>query len=233
VTVADYTGSGGPGPEGLLSVPVGGGTPATVFVASPYNSVEAGATAKLCDDGDVLCGTPLDTQTTGTDGTTVIHRGPTLNLGFYYLDITSPAIVPTLVFDTFPISEPQLVVHAGILTPSDLALGAAEIQVTLDPALATLLVYAFDCRMAFAPDVVFHVDPPGSSQVFYNEGSYLSRTATATDISGLAAIPNVALLPQILTVTAMPLALDGGVSSSVPAFTRDGGISSVYLVPTP
>ena len=74
---------------------------------------------------------------------------------------------------------------------------------------------------------------PGSSQVFYNEGSYLSRTATATDISGLAAIPNVALLPQILTVTAMPLALDGGVSSSVPAFTRDGGISSVYLVPTP
>jgi hypothetical protein len=96
-----------------------------------------------------------------------------------------------------------------------------------------LIVYAFDCRMAFAPDVVFHVDPPGSSQVFYVKGIFLSTTATATDISGLAAIPNVAVLPQVLTVTAMPLALDGGVSSTVQAFTRDGGISNVYAFPTP
>jgi hypothetical protein len=162
-----------------------------------------------------------------------MHRSPTQTLGLYYLDITSSALVPTLVFDTFNISRPQIVVHAGVFTPTDLGNAADLIHVTLDPALATLLVFAFDCRMAFAPDVVFHVEPPGSSQVFYVKGSFPSTTATATDTSGLAAIPNVAQLPQVLTVTAIPLALDGGVSSSVQAFTRDGGISNVYAVPTP
>ena len=153
--------------------------PVTVFdIAS--TALTPGAAIKLCDITDLSCTKPFDAETTGTDGTTVLHRSPTASPARFYLDITAPALVPTLHFDTWPISQSQLVVHAGVLEPAELASSADLVMVTLDPALATLYVDAFDCRLAFAPNVVFHVDPPGSSRIVYIEDNYPSATATAT-----------------------------------------------------
>jgi hypothetical protein len=193
-----------------------------------------GATVKLCESADLPCPTGFATQPTGSGGEVTLNRGPIPYGVLYYLDVSSPAIVPTLVFDIFPISMPRLVTTPGVLTPDELAFAAAELPVTLDPALGTMIVYAFDCRLGLAPNVQVSLDPMGpSTKRFYTDNGFVSTKPTATDRTGEAVFSNTPVTPTVLTLSVTPEVLDGGVSGTMHAFARDGGMSIVYALPTP
>jgi hypothetical protein len=192
------------------------------------------ATVLLCDSTDLTCSAPFARGTTGDAGTLVLDRPPVKGGILHYLDISSPSLVPTLVFDVFPISEPRLTTNDGTLTPVELATTASGLGMTLDPTLGILLVYAFDCRLGGGTGVQLSLTGGGpTTKLFYIRNGFPSLTATATDYSGLAVFVNVPVIPPTVTINVMPNVLDGGVSGSMEAFTRPGGLSTVYAVPTP
>jgi hypothetical protein len=194
----------------------------------------AGATVTLCNTGAPACGGGLGSVVTNDAGTATIMRPSVTSPLLGYLDISSPTIVPLLAFDVFPISEPRFTFSIATLPPSDVALLAASLGVTLDPSLGAVFVLAVDCRIGLAPGVQFSLAPAGPSTVgpFYYVGGAYSVDAGATDTSGVAAFFNVPVSPAMLELTVTPQAL-GRASGKMTLFARDGGESELVAVPTP
>ena len=95
-------------------------------------------------------------------------------------------------------------------------------------------VGAVDCLISNASDVVVTATTGSgvdlSAQRYYLAGGALSKTATATDLTGYAFFFNVP--PGSVTITATPRAL-GRVSSTQIINVRANTVSSVVALPTP
>ena len=180
-----------------------------------------------------MCQNPLDTETTGDSGIETLIRPPVEGPLLFYVDVSSPTIVPALAFDIFPVSQSQIAIPIPTLPPIELTLLAAGIQgLTVDPQLGTAIVIAVDCRLSVAPGVQASLTPPGSSGPFYVINNLPSAGATATNPSGVVAFFNLPVVPTPLEVTLTPQAL-GRPAGKFAFFARAGGLSEVYAVPTP
>jgi hypothetical protein len=193
----------------------------------------AGATVKLCSFGDSLCSNPFSMGITGDAGTVPLLRPSVPSAGLVYVDISSPTILTTLGFEVFPLSEPRLTsLTTGIFTQAQLAFAAAGVGVTLDSALASVIVLAADCRIGDAPGVEFSLAPQAATtRLFYVVNGAFTPTGP-TDSSGVAVFFNVPVLPTMLELTVTPQSL-GRASGKMPFYARAGGVSGVYAVPTP
>ncbi len=215
--------------------------PATVgtgeLTASVYDELSqapvGGALLKLCNTQDLTCATPFATATTGDAGVVTLTRAPVQGPLLFYLDVSSPAIVPALAFDVFPVSEPRISIPVPTLPQVELTLLAAGIPgLTVNPQLGTVLVIAVDCRLSVAAGVQVSLTPTGSAGPFYFVNNLPSPEATATDPTGVVAFFNVPVSPTPLELTVTPQGL-GLAAGKIAFFVRPGGVSEVYAVPTP
>jgi hypothetical protein len=201
------------------------------FVYGPTQSPVAGVATKLCNTEDPLCGSPFDTGTTGDAGTVSLTRPRATQPVLFYVDVSSDAIQPALLFDIFPVSASRLAIPFPVAPPGSIALEAQGLGVTVDGSLGTLLLVAVDCRLAFAPGVHFSVTPTTpTTAVAYINGGTPALGLTETDSSGTGVYVNLPVLPQQLHVTATVTAL-GRTMTDTLVYARDGGESEVYVVP--
>jgi hypothetical protein len=231
----------------VLPVANGADTLVTVTVTTISGAVVPGVTVRGCAKSDLTCASPLDSQTTDSNGVAAVRvRGAAIGYGFdgYYdiarasdVDATAPLgpqIVPFLFFATYSSSQPTAALSAVALTPSDLASLAAHGGLGLDDAgtLGTVVAIAFDCRLQPAPGVTFAASSGGTdlgSRLRYLAGVNPDPAATATDRSGIGFLFGVPALEDI-ALTMSPLQL-GHEAGTVHAFARAGGVSLVPVVP--
>jgi hypothetical protein len=201
------------------------------FVYGPTQAPVAGVTTKLCNIGDPPCASPFDTATTDDAGTATLIRPPSAQPVLFFVDVSSDAIQPALLFDIFPVSTSRITIPFPVQTPGSIALEALGLGVTVDPSLGTLLLTAVDCRLAFAPGVHFTVTPTTpTTAVAYVKGGAPALGLTETDFSGTAVFVNMPVLSTQLHLTATVPAL-GRTMTDTLVFARDGGESQVYVVP--
>ena len=201
------------------------------FVYGSTQAPVAGVTTKLCNGGDPLCATPFDTQTTGDAGTVLLTRPPSTEAVLFYVDVSSDAIQPALLFDIFPVSTSHIAIPFAVAPPGSIAFEASGLGVNVDASLGTLVLVAVDCRLAFAPGVHFTVTPTTpTTAVAYMKGGALALGLTETDNSGTAVLLNMPVLPQQLRLTATVPALVRTMTDTT-VYARDGGESAVYVVP--
>jgi hypothetical protein len=192
-----------------------------------------GATVKLCNSQDINCAPPADTKVTDDAGIALLHRGPVMTPELGYVDVSSPAITPLIVFDVAGQSKPLLDVPVATITPAVFAAIPATVGFTPDPSLGTLFVEAVDCRLAAAPGVQLSLAPLApTTRLFYLANNAYSTTATATDSTGQAVFFSVPVSPTVLEITATAQAL-GRATGKMAAFARPGGESIVHAQPTP
>jgi hypothetical protein len=201
----------------------------TVFVYSSANALPIeGALVKLCDTNQPACTPPLAGPATTDDGGTAVLQRPAQAGGTFFVDVSSSAITPSLTFVVFPLSQPSATIPIVTVPEGELPSLANLAGVTLDPALGMILVVAVDCRLAPAPRVTFDLTPKGTSTLAYLVGANPVIGTTETDLSGTGVFANtIANMTLTLTVTTPQ-----GPSAKVSVFARDGGISTVYAVPT-
>jgi hypothetical protein len=201
------------------------------FVYGSTQAPVAGVTTKLCNTADPLCASPFDTQTTGDAGTVLLTRPPANQQVLFYVDVSSGAIQPALLFDIFPVSTSRIAIPFPVAQPGAIAFEALGVGVTVDASLGTLLLVAVDCRLAFAPGVHFTVTPTTpTTAVAYLTGGGPALGLTETDSSGTAVFVNMPVLPQQLHLTATVPAL-GRTMTDTRVYVRDGGESEIYVVP--
>jgi hypothetical protein len=220
---------------GKVNWPAGttGPIDAPVFVFEVDNRAPvADALVKLCFFSDQPCKFPLDMETTGDAGTTILHRNANPDPATMYVDVSAPTIASFVQFDVAPVSQQNFRIPVIAFSQSEIELIAASVGVTLTAGLGTVFVDSVDCRLGLAPDVAFSIDPPGQSQLFYTNAIDVLSTdgGTAANSNGFAFIFNVPVGPTI-TLTATPLAL-GHPSSSIPFFVRADGMAYLYVIPT-
>jgi hypothetical protein len=196
-----------------------------------------GVAVKMCGSSDTTCAMPVAQGTTADGGRVdLVEPGiqPT-NPGLDgYLDLSSPAILSTLYFWSFPLSEPSATFLNPVFTfaPTQFPGFLAQLGETPDPASGQVVVLAVDCFQVSAPNVQIAVTGAdgGAVQGYYLAGALPSRTATATDATGLAGFPNVA--PGLIDVVVTPVGL-GKPSSHVTALVRPNTLTFVSAPPTP
>jgi hypothetical protein len=190
-----------------------------------------GVKTKLCNVGDPICAPPLDTETTDDAGIATLNHPPSTAAAPFYVDVSSDAITPALLFDLFPVSTPRIAIPFPVVPPGSVAQEAAGLLVTVDDSLGTLILVAVDCRLAFAPGVHFTVTPTApTTAVAYVQGQLPALGLTETDPSGTAYFVNMPVLSTQLHLTATVTAL-GRTMTDTLVFARDGGVSEVYVVP--
>ena len=199
-----------------------------VYAYGPSGPVDQ-ATVKLCFTSYPSCVPPVAGPVTSDAGGTVTVQRPATPLPpLFFVDLSSPAITPALTFDVFPVSQPQLTIPFVTVPQGILPSLALQAGVTQQPGLGMLLVHAADCRLAPAPGVTFDLEPPGMSKPAYLVGSLPVIGATATDSSGTAVFANVDVDMTLQLTVKTP----HGPSGTMSVFTRDGGLSELYAVPT-
>jgi hypothetical protein len=201
------------------------------FVYGPTQKGVAGVTAKLCDTVDPMCAPPFDMRPTDDAGTVPLTHPPSTEAGLFYLDVSSDAIQPALLFDMFPIHASRIAIPFPVSPPGSIGADADGLGVPFDDSLGSLILVAVDCRLAFAPGVHFTVTPTTSTTaVAYLKGQLPALGLTETDSSGTAVFVNLPVLPTHLHLTATVPAL-GRTMADTQVFARDGGVSEVYVVP--
>jgi hypothetical protein len=213
-------------------------TTAYLFDTASQAPVED-ATVKLCNSADPACEGFFSTGTTGDAGTVLLPRKPVEVPVLMYLDVSSPAIDPGLLFDVFPISQPQVTVPMVAFPTGGNVFSAAHVGVALNSQLGTVWVSMFDCRLAPAPGVQFALSPlQGAAGPFYLVGGLTSTTTSVTDGTGVGAFFNVPVdvvdagtsgTELVLTVTTPAPGRELG---RMPFFARAGAYSFVYALPT-
>lgn len=200
-----------------------------VYAYGPAGPVDQ-ATVKLCFSSYPSCVPPVAGPLTSDAGGTVTVQRPAETLPpLLFVDLSSPTITPALTFDVFPISRPQLTIPFATVPQGILPSLALQAGVTQQPGLGMLLVTAVDCRLAPALGVTFDLEPPGMYTLAYLVGSLPVIGATATDSSGTAVFANV----DVDTTLQLTVKTPHGPSGRMSVFTRDGGLTELYAVPTP
>jgi hypothetical protein len=205
----------------------------TVALITPGGAPVAGATVTACEPTDDACAMSFGTGTTDATGQVTLSLPEVVagGVGFFgYFEISGPSIASALFFLGAPLSARAPVVTIPTSNPQSFEVGAAGVGVTWpDTTHGSLVVFARDCDLVAAPNVVVSVDAASDTiKTFYVAGSALSPAATSTDTSGVAMAFDLPADHFTLTVT--PLA-EGSPSSQLSLFARTGWISMVYAVP--
>jgi hypothetical protein len=176
------------------------------FVSSNCSAPAIGLTAALCDKADARCANPISTDITDANGTFEFEVDTSGGHGFDgYLEVSAldESYVPArLSFNPAIRKTPRQplvlpLVPASALSSILSAAGADE----PDPDRGFVFVTALDCVGKPASRVSVSVDRPADdASVLYVDEGVLNAAARDTDVSGLAAISNVA--PGSVTVMA-------------------------------
>jgi len=194
----------------------------------------AGVTVSACTRVDNVCSGLVASATTGADGVatiTVIPERPTQFDGYFTFSATG--YLPTMLF-LYPYlaqsvsTSPAAIGTISLFTLKDLQQGYVIAHVPLDAGLSTLFTFPFDCEGLPAPGVSFS-GPPG--EPFYYVDNLPTIDASATTAFGSdrgGGFANVD--PGALTLSS---SVDGGVFSTLQVGARSGGVTYVFVVPTP
>ena len=188
------------------------------------------------DDPDCTMPGPLAHGETDETGTVELRfrDDPTpLDLGLQgFLQMSSPSVVPALLYWGFPLSEATVPLRWTLFSGSGIASITAPFDVTQDPGLGVILAYVGDCIFDRAPGVKVALDvtADGGEPVreFYG---MTDPTATETDPTGLVFFFNVPATHSA-EVTATPAGYSEP-SSKVSVQVRAGSITGVLMYPTP
>jgi hypothetical protein len=193
---------------------------------------QPGLSVSACAPADVTCTSPSAAGSTDATGTVVLSL-PLLPLSGAggqgpggYLQVTSPTIVPTLVYWGFPLAESALSLQTYVLTPAEQQSTLQAEGVTLDANRGQITAQVMDCRLHRAPVVAV----TASTSDALTRSLYGSTGATSTDSTGTVTFVNVP--PGVTSLTATPLA-EGRPSTQVAVDVRPGTITQVTMVPTP
>lgn len=190
------------------------------------NAPLSGVQARACFRADVDCANPV-TQSFSGDGMVAV----TVYEGFDgYLEITSPGLIPTLLF--FPSAwSSELLLELEqlpvLLLPTAALTGLAEsARVRLDPAGGIVSMSSYDCEGPGAAGVRFEIDTPGVPFAFVNDLPVAFRDVTADD--GTVGFVNVP--PGIVEISAFA---DDDTQASVDTLlVRTGWVTSGRVVPS-
>jgi hypothetical protein len=190
--------------------------------------VPPNTSARACTQADTECITPVTPSIpVSPDGWVDLP----LYEGFDgYLEITSEAIVPTLLFYADPLNE------AGRIDNTPLALVEKNVLPSLSNAtgveqsadLGLVYLRAFDCQGVAAPGVTFTIDRDGWA--WYFVGRLPSSTATETADSGLGGFINVS--PGVSVVNA-ELDVNRNLTEPKSVLVRAGWMTGLRFTPQP
>lgn len=190
------------------------------------NAPLSGVQARACFRADVDCTNPV-TQSFSGDGMVAV----TVYEGFDgYLEITSPGMIPTLLF--FPSAwSSELLLELEqlpvLLLPASALTGLAEsARVRLDPTGGIVSMSSYDCEGPGAAGVRFAIDTPGVPFAFVNNLPVAFRDVTADD--GTVGFVNVP--PGIVEISAF--ADDDTQASVDTVLVRTGWVTSGRVVPS-
>lgn len=241
---------------GHVSYPAATSPTTTIHVvAADYFSGApvAGVSVSACASMDIACSPPAvpPVKTDPEGGATLnvpLQPSNMLSSGYSgYLLLDPPTgdggaadYVPSLLFATFPVTEPQydLTGHRGgnpeiangsiPMATRDEFLNALPklLGTTQDPSLGAVGVYVSDCLTSPAADVRISIDSPADAGL---EVRYVGGGSATSAKYGAGVIFNVP--PGSIMLTATPLDL-GKPASRATAFVQAGAITGVEMTPT-
>jgi hypothetical protein len=196
----------------------------------------SGALVTMCNGGDPTCAMSIDHAMTDDAGLVqLVDDTGSPNGGPYglngLLSVSSPALVPTLIYWGFPLSELHGLFGTPlpVFSPTDLQ-GLALLGVTVDPTRGHVALIATDCLGNQASGVTFSATGIDASTVLrYAAGNSLSATGP-TDYHGAAFFFNVPAGP--VDIQATPASL-GSVSGRQSVVVQAGWITEVSIAPSP
>jgi hypothetical protein len=211
-------------PEPAVAVPVHSSVTLSFAIVDPTSPMPpAGLSARACNLLDVNCQTPAS-GAAGVGGDGLIHLA--VPQGFTgFVEVTSPAIVPTLFFLDQPLESDRQDAFS-VISPPALAGLAQSADVTLLSGMGHLLVRTYDCQGMQAADVQISNNKGGTPFVFAN--GLPSPGVDVTSSDGLGGFVNVP--PGLVVITGMELA-DHRVSGTVSVVVRDGWFTYGDLTP--
>jgi hypothetical protein len=199
-----------------------------------------GVLVKVCGATDHDCTSPLDTATTGADGTVdvTMPTGPGGEGG--YFDFSGPSIAPTalelefvnLVSSRADEDKPMINIGASTLDLNTWGLLRGSYNLPQDPGTRSrFFIQAKSCGGSNLPGVTVTSSSADSEAVFgYVAGGLPSKTATETDSSGLAGWENHPAGPTTITITK---ASTRQKLLTYDYFVRSGVVVAVALPPGP
>ncbi|HEY1693560.1 MAG TPA: hypothetical protein VGG39_15435 [Polyangiaceae bacterium] len=198
----------------------------TVQVEDDFaNAAIQGALVNLCSTGNTSCPTPLAGGTTDALGRVTFQRPAVQAPSLYYLDVTAPGIVETLLFWPFPLSQPAVTIPVVAFESSDLVAFGDLLGIDLQSTAGQVVVVQTDCRLGAAIGVQLAVSPPGANgRMYYFQGDLADPTWTETQPGGTAAAFNVPTVPTT-TLTLTGTVGSGQATGPTQFFARPGTIS--------
>jgi len=187
-------------------------------------AIPASLQARACARIDVDCATPiLQGLTIAPDGQ--LHAR--LFEGFDgYFEITSPDMVPELLFINEPLRGTDTQAYPAFMVPVAAALSLAQtMNVALRDDAGLLAVWVFDCQHMPAPRVELSTDSDG---LVFNYVDGLPTVQTTT-VDGVGGVLNVPAGSVVLTGT-----LQNGRNIGVESFLmRPRWLTAGYIQPAP
>jgi len=218
----------------------GTSTTLTVLVTDQLSQrAVAGAVVTPCRVDDLTCSAPLGDAGTSDDAgraVVVFPQSATLPNGIYVLVQPPPAedggaspYLTSLSYARSPITESTKVLGAGLWQATDLDHLYEGAMITRDTDAGSISAQVFDCdlfRGRGATVKATTTTGDAALPVFYD----LQAHATATDTTGMVAVPNAPTGVVDLVVT--PPGGDRPSSHAI-VISRAGAFTSVSLLPTP
>jgi hypothetical protein len=202
----------------------------------------AGVFVRLCPLADPTCATEWDHATTDSTGYASVSgrlsQQGNGNAGVFngYVDLSDGGVYPTVAIIFPPLAgslagsadyTPYL---AQTFSAHDVSLLTSVLPVPLDPTRGHVVISALDCLQVPAAGMTFQMVPPDGALIVYVRSGVPSVQATATDVTGTAAILNV--LPGPITVSTH-VAATGALVSQHSAFVRAQTITQIAGAPLP
>jgi hypothetical protein len=195
-----------------------------------FDTPVAGATVKICAEGDTACASPADTATTDSNGafTATLPLGPTGFTG--HGEVTAAGYFPHVIQATGPlIPAPGHVYSYPLAATMVGAVLAQGLGIQLDPTKGHIIAFVNDCDGQLAAGATIAIEGGGKTLVAYAIDGMPEPKATATDASGEAFAFNVE--PGEVTLTGA-LVGTGTVFTKSTVIVRAGTMTEVFVLPT-
>jgi hypothetical protein len=199
------------------------------LTSKPLEGIAARACAKI----DAACTSPLDTGTTDATGkarlTVPVTSQPA---GFFgIIELSGPGLLPVLGFpEPTPVSDMDLPA-LPTLSITGFAAAAQSLGMVPDSTRGHAELLVRDCQFDVATGVTFDIDSADASSIkAYFSGGLPSKTAVATDSSGIGGIFDIPAGPATITAK---LAATGQVIATAQIIVRQGALTVTTLMPMP
>ena len=201
----------------------------SLIVADRRGRPITNAVVDACGIADCdTCTTPMDTKTTGADGTARLNLS-TFGGGFRgCFQVRAPGKIPTLWFLGRPVTRTEWLQGVVAFSEEEIKQITADLAVTPDfMTRGQLMVGARDCLFSPASGVTFDAPTAPGSFGLYIRGTETTREGP-TDDTGQAAFGN--LPPGPFTVV---MRNKSGELGRATARIRPGWVTGIYVFPAP